>query len=271
MIEQSQTRLIHELATLIEAGLSPNQAREILREPLESFEGLAAKQLQLNWFLAAELGAPIVDTLRQLAANLEQLAQHGRAQHLAYSTPKLTARLIAWLPTAALTLAQLLGLNPFGAMVSNIAALVAVLLGLGLMALAHTWTKRLIEKAQPSDEDPGQFVDAVAVAMLAGLPINIAVTETKRRYVTVFEREPPIGVLDQINQTAEFTSRTGAAAVTILRALAVDLRRERHQLESEKIDQLSIRLLMPIGLLVLPAFGLLTVVPIAFGFLATAT
>jgi tight adherence protein B len=78
-------------------------------------------------------------------------------------------------------------------------------------------------------------------------------------------------VLDQINLTAEFTNRTGAAAVTILRALATDLRRDHQQLASEKIEQLSIRLLLPIGLLVLPAFGLLTVVPIAFGFLSSAT
>lgn len=271
MIEHSQTRLIHELATLVEAGLSPNQARELLREPLESFDGLAAKQLQLNWHLAADLGAPVVDTLRQLAANLENLAAQGRAQRLAYSTPKLTARLIAWLPVASLSLAQLLGLNPLGAIVSNFAALVSVLLGLGLMASAHNWTKKMIQKAKPSDDDAGQFVDAVAVAMLAGLPISAALVEARQRYVSVFEREPPTEVLNQINQTAEFTNRTGAASVTILRALATDLRRDHQQLASEKIEQLSIRLLLPIGLLVLPAFGLLTVVPIAFGFLSSAT
>jgi tight adherence protein B len=270
MAEPADSRLIQELATLIDAGLHPRQAREMLDEPLSRLAEPAKKQLQLNWQLAHDLGAPIVDTLQQLALNLDRLLGLSRAQQLAYSTPKLTAQLIYWLPLASLVLAQLLGLNPIGAIVSNFVALVSVLLGLGLLALAYFWTQKLIAAAKPASNDPGLFVDAVAVAMLAGLPISSALAEARHRYINVFSEEPPSQVVDQLHLTADFVSRTGAAAVKILRALASDLRNEQQQQSAEKIDRLGIRLLLPIGLAVLPAFGLLTVVPISFGFLSNS-
>lgn len=260
-------RLIYELATLVEAGLSPHQARNLLLEPIAQLKGEPAKQLELTWSLASELGAPIGQTLRQLAENLDGLSELGRSRQLAYATPRLTARLIAWLPLIALVVAQLLGLNPIGTIFSNLLAMLSVIFGLGAMALANFWSKRLIAKAEPSSSDPGLFADSVAVAMLAGLPINQAIAEARQRYIKVFESEPDSQALEQIELTAEFSNRTGAAAVIILRALAIQARRDAHQHASEKIEKLSIQLLMPIALAVLPAFALLTIVPISIGFI----
>ena len=61
------------------------------------------------------------------------------------------------------------------------------------------------------------------------------------------------------------SSRTGAAAATVLRAAARDLRSTRRRRARVAANSLGVRLVVPLGLTTLPAFLLWAVAPVALG------
>lgn len=267
---RAQVLAIRQLSNLISAGISPAQARQIVSvngagfiEPDECVD----RELSLYWQLATEVGSPIAESLKHLAESREQQLENERQIQITFATPRMTAKLISWLPIVSLLLAQAVGLNPFGAIASNLLVVIAVLVGLALMATAKFWSNRILDAAKPNHEDPAFYINCVAMAIEAGLPPAIA---TRRVQEKLFSGEGSPDSARQIEKVAsmlELSARTGAAAVGLLRSLADQDRKEKTFAENENIAKLNIKLLLPIGLAVLPAFGLLTIVPVAFGFL----
>lgn len=256
-------RQVRELANLISAGIPPVQALQLA--PVQ-FEELP--ELGLNWALARDLGAPIATSLNRLAEGLESNQQSYRRIHLAFETPRLTAKLIAWLPIAGLGLAQLLGLNPIGAVFRNALAFIAVLIGSALLAAGHYWTKRLLTNAQPTSTDPGLFSDCVALALDAGLPPSTATREVHAKFLAQMGYEPSVESAARTQKLIDLALKTGAGAASLLRNSSAQARRDQEFAQHDQISKLNIKLLLPIGVTILPAFGLLTIVPVAFGFLA---
>ena len=256
-------RQVRELANLISAGIPPALALQLTSVRLED-----SPELALHWSLASDLGAPIAASLNLLAKNLESNLQSRRKIQLAFETPRLTAKLIAWLPVAGIILAQLLGLNPLGAILSNALALISVLIGSSLLVAGNYWSKRLLAQSEPSLNDPGLYADGVAVALDAGLPPGVANKEVRARFSAHLGHEPQREKVEQAQQLLDLAIRTGASAVSLLRNLSAQLRRDQEFEQHDQISKLNIKLLLPIGVTILPAFGLLTIVPVAFGFLA---
>lgn len=256
-------RQVRELANLISAGITPEQALRLTSAQLEE-----TPELGLHWALARDLGAPIAVSLNRLAEGLESNQQSQRNIHLAFETPRLTAKLIAWLPVAGIGLAQLLGLNPIGAVFSNTLALIAVLIGSALLFAGHYWSKRLLSDAKPTLTDPGLFSDCVALALDAGLPPSVAAREVRSKFQDHMGFQPPAECANQTQKLIDLAIQTGAGAASLLRNSSAQARRDQEFAQHDRISKLNIKLLLPIGVTILPAFGLLTIVPVAFGFLA---
>lgn len=271
----TEVSALRELANLVSAGLSPSQALEfvnrgeLLFDPGADVDSKSASAIRLQLNLATQLGAPIGANLTRLADGLESQLDGQRKIALAFATPKLTAKLIGWLPVVSIGLAQLLGLNPIGAIFSNAIALVAVILGGGLLTAGHFWSKRLLATAEPDDDDPGLFADCIAIALEAGLPNSVAQAETLGRFEQFMGAKPLQPAIDGVADRLEISIKTGAAAVNLLRSAATALRRDKQHAQLDRITKLSVKLLLPIGATILPAFGLLTIVPVAVGFLVS--
>jgi tight adherence protein B len=269
---RAQVLAIRQLSNLISAGISPAQARQIASVDgaglVESHE-CVDRELSLYWQLAIELGSPIADSLRHLADSREQQLENERQIQLAFATPSMTAKLINWLPIVSLLLAQAVGLNPFGAIASNLLVVIAVLVGLSLMATAKFWSNHILLAAKPHQEDPAFYINCVAMAIEAGLPPIVAIQRVQEKLFEGEDSTHSTRQIEMVTALLELSARTGAAAVRLLRSLADQERKEKTFAENEKIAKLNIKLLLPIGLAVLPAFGLLTIVPVAFGFLGS--
>ncbi len=267
---------IRQLSNLISAGIPPAQARELvlLDEPISGAKNVEQafdldQELELIWQLSSELGSPMGTSLRHLAANRERQLQSERQIQLAFAAPSMTAKLIGWLPLGSMALAQIIGLDPIGAITSNFLVVLAVLVGLALLATARYWTTRILLTAKPNHQDPATYIDCVAMAIEAGLPPVVA---TRRIQTRLFESQGESTVTTQVakvDSVLALSAKTGAAAVDLLRSLADQERHDKVHRENETIAKLNIKLLLPIGLAVLPAFGLLTIVPVAFGFLGS--
>ena len=259
---------IRQVVALVGAGLPATQAKNMTQEKINQFSPLQAQQFEFIWGLAFQIGGPITLTLERLAEVFDRQQKNLSEIQLAFAGPQATARLVSWLPLAALALAQLVGMNPFGAITGSIAGLVSVLLGLGLLAVGQRWSKRLLEKADSKALDPGAFIDAVLIGLQAGLPLRKSEAVAKEHFKVVFQQEVTEKDIAVIKSVAELARDSGAALTKILAAEADQLREQERYEISEKIARLGIRLLIPLGVAVLPAFILIAIVPIAISLLS---
>jgi tight adherence protein B len=259
---------VRQVVALVGAGLPANQAKNMTQEKILQFSSQQAQQFDFIWGLAVQIGGPITLTLERLAEVFDRQQKNLSEIQLAFAGPQATARLVSWLPLAALALAQLVGMNPLGAVTGSAAGLVSVLLGLGLLAVGQRWSKRLLSKANSTALDPGAFIDAVLVGLQGGLPLRKSELAAKEHFKVVFQQEVSEKDLALIKSVAELARDSGAALTKILAAEADRLREQERYQTSEQIARLGIRLMIPLGVAVLPAFILIAIVPIAISLLS---
>lgn len=261
--------MIGELVSLIEAGIPAPQAQLLVAQKLDSLPSTAASQFELVWKLSTRLGGPAASSLNRLAEVFLASEKSRQEVSLAFAAPKATAQLVLGLPFVALGLAQVLGMNPIAAIVGTPMGFISVALGVALLVVGQLWSQRILAKAAPSDRDLGCLIDCTVIGLQAGLPLEQARIAAETAYLQVFEHEPdPVGV-EAILEAGALSRRTGAALTQILMGSA-DRVRERGRYEtSNRIARLSIRLMIPLGVAVLPAFVLLSVVPIAISLLSS--
>ena len=261
--------VISELVSLIEAGIPSAQARELMAEKLVSLAPQAAMHFELVWRLSAKLGGPAAAALNRLAEVFKASEKSREEVTLAFAAPKATAQLVLGLPFVALGLAQALGLNPFGAIFGSPLGFISVAIGLGLLILGQLWSQRILARAAPSERDLGCLIDCTLIGLQAGLPLEQARLAAEEAYLQIFNQEPEGDGGSAISAAGGLSRSTGAALTQILTGVA-DRVRERDRYEtSSRIARLSIRLMIPLGVAVLPAFILLSVVPIAISLLST--
>lgn len=261
--------VISELVSLIEAGIPATQAQHLLAEKLAALQPQAAMHFELVWRLATRLGGPASTALNRLAEVFLVSEKSTQEVKLAFAAPKATAQLVLGLPFVALGLAQALGMNPIGAIFGSPLGFISVALGLGLLIVGQLWSQRILARAAPTDRDLGCLIDCTLIGLQAGLPLEQARIAAETTYLQVFGTEPEGEGVSAIYAAGALSRSTGAALTQILTGVANRVRERDRYETSNRIARLSIRLMIPLGVAVLPAFILLSVVPIAISLLST--
>jgi tight adherence protein B len=261
--------VISELVSLLEAGIPSAQARQLMAQKLPTLTPQASMHFELVWRLSSKLGGPAAAALNRLAEVFKEAEKSKEEVKLAFAAPKATAQLVLGLPFVALGLAQAFGLNPLGSIFGSPLGFISVAIGLGLLIIGQLWTQRILARAAPLERDLGCLVDCTVIGLQAGLPLEQARAEAQAAYLVIFKQEAEVEGAEAIAVAGSLSRSTGAALTQILSGVA-DRVRERDRYEtSSRIARLSIRLMIPLGVAVLPAFILLSVVPIAISLLST--
>jgi tight adherence protein B len=267
-IRSSET--IRRVAALISAGLPAQQAHQICEKEISRMPIADAKQFELVWSLAQQLGGPVVLALNRIIEVFERNDKNAKEVELAFAGPQSTSKLVMGLPAVALVLAQLTGMNPFGAIVGSLLGLLSVCLGAGLLVTGHYWTKRLLAKALPQELDPGSYLDCVLIGLQAGLPLDSARETAAQSFKRLFSEDVSERDVAALDEAAELSRTTGAALTQIILSSADRLREDLRFQISNRIARLSVKLMIPLGVAVLPAFILLSIVPIAISLLSNS-
>ncbi|KQX61636.1 hypothetical protein [Angustibacter sp. Root456] len=112
------------------------------------------------------------------------------------------------------------------------------------------------------------LVDLVVAALVAGLPAASAVAAARRAAAPESPDAPDGGLHElpeAVHRAFALAERTGASAAELLRRAASDERAARRAAVAVAASRLGVRLVVPLGLAVLPAFVLLGVVPVVIG------
>jgi tight adherence protein B len=221
---------------------------------------VAWRGLATAWAVATNVGSPLAPTLRDFAGSLRDLAQAQREITVALAAPRATARLVIALPIIGLLFGMLLGFDTLGTLFTTPIGWVCLALGTGLMLAAARWNRRLVRRAQPTDITPGLVFDLLAIAVAGGGSLDRA----RSAVAVAIERFARDGSLatDDTNEVLELSRRAGIPAAELLRSEANERRRQARADVSAQAEALSVRLMVPLGVCVLPAFMVLSVVPL---------
>ena len=262
-----------QICALITAGLPATQAREICTDAIATMQSQDSKQFEFVWKSANEFGGPIVAALNRVTEVFDRQFKNQNEVDLAFAGPQATAKLVMWLPALALLLAQVVGMNPLSAILGSFLGALSVSLGIGLMVAGRLWTKQLLSRALPHPADPaaidrGAFLDCVFIGLQAGLPLSQAQERAEVLFELVFENRPQDKNFEVLESAAELSRTTGAALSQILSSAADAFREEQRHEIATRISKLGVQLMIPLGVAVLPAFVLLSIVPIAISLLS---
>jgi tight adherence protein B len=278
---------VQRLAVLLAAGTTPAAAWGYLRDGALSDDVAAASRdgetipeaivvaashnavarerdawrgLASAWAVASEAGAPLAPTLRDFAESLRGLSQTQRDIAIALAAPTATARLVLALPLVGIMFGVLLGFNTLGTLFTTAPGWGCMVLGSGLMVTAWRWNRRLVGRARPRDVTPGLGFDLLAIAVSGGGSLDRAqasVDATVSRFGLELADDEP-----GIKATLDLSARAGVPAAELLRSDGRERRRDALAAAQVAAQALSVRLMIPLGVCVLPAFLILSVVPL---------
>jgi tight adherence protein B len=227
----------------------------------QAWHGLAAA-----WFVATESGAPLAPCLRDLASAFRSIGQTQRDLQVALAGPAATARLVMALPVIGVLFGMGLGFNTLQTLFTTMPGLACFGAGTVLMIFGGWWNKRMIRRATPTEITPGLSVDLMAIAMMGGGSVErarVIVDQARHRYAVIDTSR------HAIESVIDLSNRAGVPAVELLRSEAEQARRQARSRGQRTAASLAVRLMMPLGVCVLPAFMLLGVAPLLLSIISS--
>lgn len=247
------------------------------------------------WWVAVDAGAPLAPALHRVATVLRALADARREAEVALAGPRASSRVVLALPPLGLLMGTVLGLDPLGALVGSPAGWALLVVGLALVVAGARWTRRLVARARRSDPVPGLRLDLLALAMAGGtavpaarelvaaawrecgLPERAAGHRRRRdarrahddgRVVSTARSGEPADA-DGADEVLAFAVGAGVPVALLLRAEADARRADAVADARRRAAELGTRLLLPLGVCILPAFGALGVAPTLLALLSS--
>ncbi len=256
-------RLVQRLSVLLSAGVSPTNAWSYLDGYAHLADDLPGSLCEVDpglaaaWRVATGAGAPLAPSLQQFAAGLRALGDAQRETQVALAGPVATARLVLLLPVVGILFGMVLGFNTLGTLFTTVPGLLCLAVGGGLLLAARRWNRRLVAAAQPTEALPGLRYELMAISVAGGGSLDRALAS-----VDAALAEFAIDAPGDAGAVLDLSRRAGVPAGALLRAEADEARRDARAAAQKAAAVLGVRLMIPLGVCVLPAFMALGVAPL---------
>jgi Flp pilus assembly protein TadB len=270
---------LRKTARLSKLGLPAEQALRAASDALGDDLDAVRVALQLH----ERTGANPIPLIRRAAMLSRSRAESDASGRAAAAGAKLSGWMVGGLPLVALPLVPL-GRAPM----FDPAGLVLLFLGLSLTVGGMVWMLRLVPRVPTSDDPVAAFLDHVVAALCAGVPLAAALELTcelargdlyeslaRARRQAALGRAWPDALLTADPSLSDACAalhraeRFGTPPGPTLEAVAEVRRAEARQEFERRVKRAPVLMVVPLVLCVLPAFGLLAVVPflrgVAFG------
>ncbi|MEY2699131.1 MAG: hypothetical protein RL720_1087 [Actinomycetota bacterium] len=240
----------------VEAGLDIEQyARCVAPEP----EALITQV----WGYALRTGAPFATVLSVCAEAFTTAAEHARQARVHLAGPQAATRLVMVLPALALAGGVLAGYNPIPFLVGSAVGWVLLLFAAGMVVLSQKWSTRMVHHAQQGDWARGMAAEILGISLRSGSSLQSShqwAQEIARDFVA--EKDAARLELSKCDHYVHLAFTTGVPLAELVHALA---KQERNEAQAEavmRIERLSVQLMIPLGVCVLPAFIAVGVLPL---------
>jgi tight adherence protein B len=216
--------------------------------------------------VAERTGAPITPALRALARAVRETTESDRAIRVALAGPRASARVVLALPVLGLLLGSVWGAGAVRTLVATPIGWACCGAAAVLVVIAARWSGRLIRAAEPPGRVPGALLESWAVAVSGGGSWRSAGSAVRDAWPDQTGRDDEVR---RIREAIALASSVGVPVAALLRAEAEDVRRDAAATGLAAAERLAVRLVLPLGVCVLPAFVLVGVVPVVVGVLSS--
>lgn len=262
--------LAHRAAAALRGGMPAVRVTAMLTGT-DQVAGHAAERdapewrvLLAAWRLAERSGAPFAPTLDRFCEALRALGRVAERREVLLAGPRATVRLVAVLPPAGLLLAALLGFDPVRAL-AHPSGFGAAVIGGGLLVLGVRWAAALARRVSQADWVAGWEFELMAIGIGGGGSPQRALRDVVdcadragAEWVRLESLTSNGAVQRVLDRAADFGAPLGPALLA-----EAESERDRARAELERAaERLGVRVLLPLGICVLPAFVLLGVVPV---------
>ena len=229
------------------------------------------------------LGAPLADVLDAIGDAIDDAQAVEEARRVASAGPLMSARVLAGLPLVGVTAALALGASPWGFYTSGTPGAVCASLGVLAWVAGVASCRRILARcrradASGGDTDAALACDLIASALACGASIPraldaladacaqepLAWTASSLRLGATWEQawEEAPAWADPLRDALEASWTAGTAPEGMLARCASWERRARLVDAKTRAEELSVRLVGPLGAFFLPAFLLLGIAPL---------
>ena len=254
---------LESVITLVEAGFPLRVIQESGLGPLASPYSLdPASELLVD--VARVSGAPVYEALSRVRDIRRDQATADDEVLTSLAGPRLARRTVLVMPIVAVALGVVLGFDPVSVLFFTPLGWGSLLVGGAFVWWGNRWMARLETRARMHPPFVGLAGEAVALALSAGLPADVACTLVSS---AVRARSAVRGHVDVTATRALIvhTRTLGIPASDALRRHAATERRLAHHDRLRSARELGEKILVPMGACFLPAFLLWSVVPAAYG------
>jgi tight adherence protein B len=280
---ETAATVVQRLAVLLDAGVAPTSAWRHAASGVDSpvaavvaagivARGAVGRELVEQLLAACALAPPgerqawaALAGAWAVAEVLRALAQGRRDVEVALAGPVATARIVLTLPVVGMLFGMLLGFDALRILTTTPAGWVCLAVGSLLVLAGIRWNRRLIRAAQMLDATPGLALELLAIAVSGGASLDRARALVDG--VLVDADLPTLG--DDADSVLAFSRAAGVPAAALLLAEAEERRRVARSDGQRRAVELGTRLLLPLGVCILPAFIALGVAPIVLSIVSS--
>lgn len=250
------------IAERIAAGSDPAPA-------IAAADGPEWRLTAAAWDLAERSGAPLAPALERLARALRSLHELRERRRTLLAAPVSTIRLVTLLPLLSIAMGTMLGFEPLTVLLSATGVWLLVLGG-ALLTLGVVWSRALVSQVEQQDSVTGLEFELLAIALGGGAPPERAlerVVGCADAAGAEWIRFDAFAHTGAVRRTLEAAAQLGAPVGGLLLEEATASRAFAHAELQRSAERLGIRVLVPLGACVLPAFIVLGVLPVLFAML----
>lgn len=285
---------LRKVSALVRAGLS---ARDAWLQVGEGEEGVPygvassvlkqagehARMVTAACDVSYELGAPLSEVLDALAQNFDDIESIQKARRVAGAGPALSAKILNLLPLLALLAVFIMGINPFPVLVDGGVGSLCAVVGLSFLGAGRWVSLRLIRRSSRQWEEGAQEdIPIISELVIAALDSGVSIPRALECIGRSAEIEELVrvascltlgvrwdraweGCSEGLTRIAEVLREAWARGASVdhqLHALAEASRDQRLSDARARAEELGVKLVVPLGLLMLPAFIFLGVAPV---------
>lgn len=214
--------------------------------------------------VAQYAGAPLAWGCDSLATALNELLLLRKRRRVLLAGPKTSVTMIALLPLLAIGLGHLIGFNPTAVLLGQLGPLFLITGGFFLV-IGTWWIRKLVAAAESAEQLIGFECELLVLALRGGLPLQRAarlvadeISNARCQWLSTDE----LAAKGDAGQAAQLLATTGAGMTQLLLETAARKRRIAAESLEASAEKLGTRVLLPLGICILPAFVILGVIPV---------
>ena len=234
---------ISKLVSLASAGVPTNRAIE-----LSGFNRMSKSDGAVLVNDVIKLGVPISQVGQRLIEFELDMVRFESEIQQSRAVPIATRNLMLWLPAISLVISQLAGFQTFSALLHPV-GIAATIFAAGLVGIGVSWSGKFLAPLRTPKSHPALDLMRLQLIMQSGMPL----------------RNLDQSLSTQANDLIELSKTTGARLSLLIESEIATVSTLALQQSMLQAKELAIKLLIPMGATVLPAFLILTIVPMFIG------